>query len=102
MAHTLIHWRYDLNEWIIDYLKRKGIFSDNEILEREHWSQKKRTKYANQVVDDMEEGGEINRLWRDFSTNLKAARETKVRSFYILPHCLPSFIETTGGTCNFF
>ncbi|PGH31828.1 hypothetical protein GX50_05380 [[Emmonsia] crescens] len=77
MAHTLIHWRYDLNEWIIDYLKRKGIFSDNEILEREHWSQKKRTKYANQVVDDMEEGGEINRLWRDFSTNLKAARETK-------------------------
>ncbi|OJD12051.1 hypothetical protein AJ78_07293 [Emergomyces pasteurianus Ep9510] len=79
MAHTLIHWRYHLNEWIIDFLQRKGIFSDTEILEREHWSQKKRTKYANQVVDDMEEGGEVNRLWRDFNTNLKAAREAKVR-----------------------
>ncbi|OAX81809.1 hypothetical protein ACJ72_03851 [Emergomyces africanus] len=79
MAHTLIHWRYHLNEWIIDYLQRKGIFSDKEILEREHWSQKKRSKYANQVVDDMEEGGEVNRLWRDFNTNLKAARESKVR-----------------------
>ncbi|KLJ09989.1 hypothetical protein EMPG_14600 [Blastomyces silverae] len=77
MAHTLIHWRYDLNEWIIDYLRRKGIFSDTEVLEREHWSQKRRSKYANQVVDDMEEGGEINRLWRDFNTNLKAAREAK-------------------------
>ncbi|KAL2382429.1 hypothetical protein RJZ90_003271 [Blastomyces dermatitidis] len=77
MAHTLIHWRYDLNEWVIDYLRRKGIFSDTKVLEREHWSQKRRSKYANQVVDDMEEGGEINRLWRDFNTNLKAAREAK-------------------------
>lgn len=79
MAHTLIHWRYHLNEWIVDYLQRKGIFSDAEILERERWSQKRRTKYANQVVDDMDEVAEINRLWRDFNTNLKAAREAKVR-----------------------
>ncbi|EEH03670.1 conserved hypothetical protein [Histoplasma capsulatum G186AR] len=77
MAHTLIHWRYHLNEWIVDYLQRKGIFSDAEILERERWSQKRRTKYANQVVDDMDEVAEINRLWRDFNTNLKAAREAK-------------------------
>ncbi|KAK2795532.1 hypothetical protein FQN52_005299 [Onygenales sp. PD_12] len=77
MAHTLIHWRYHLNDWVVDYLKRKDIFSDSKILEREHWSQKKRTKYANQVVDSMEEDGEINRLWRDFNTNLKAARDTK-------------------------
>ncbi|KAK2790615.1 hypothetical protein FQN53_009084 [Emmonsiellopsis sp. PD_33] len=77
MAHTLIHWRYHLNDWVVDYLKRKDIFSDSKILEREHWSQKKRTKYANQVVDRMEEDGEINRLWRDFNTNLKAARDTK-------------------------
>ncbi|OJD27336.1 hypothetical protein ACJ73_01270 [Blastomyces percursus] len=77
MAHTLIHWRYDLNEWVIDYLRRKDIFSDAEVLQREHWSQNRRSKYANRVVDDMEEGGEINRLWRDFNTNLKAAREAK-------------------------
>ncbi|EDN03442.1 predicted protein [Histoplasma mississippiense (nom. inval.)] len=77
MAHTLIHWRYHLKEWIVDYLQRKGIFSDAEILERERWSQKRRTKYANQVVDDMEEVAEINRLWRDFNTNLKTAREAK-------------------------
>ncbi|EEH38492.1 hypothetical protein PAAG_08219 [Paracoccidioides lutzii Pb01] len=77
MAHTLIHWRYHLNEWIIDYLRRKGVFADHEVLGREHWSHKRRTKYSNQVVDAMEEDGEINRLWRDFNTNLKTAREAK-------------------------
>jgi len=77
MAHTLVHWRYHLNEWIIDYLQLKGIFSDTMILERERWSQKRRTKHANEVVDTMEEVGEIDRLWRDFNINLKAARDTK-------------------------
>jgi len=47
------------------------------ILEREHWSQKRRTTYANEVVDTMEEVGEIDRLWRDFNIILKTARDTK-------------------------
>ena len=51
---------------------------DAMILEREHWSQKRRTKYANEVVDIMEKDGEIDRLWKDFNINLKAARDTKV------------------------
>ncbi|PGH14451.1 hypothetical protein AJ80_05896 [Polytolypa hystricis UAMH7299] len=77
-AHTLIHWRFHLNEWIIDYLKHKGIFDDSRIIEREHWSLKRREKYANEVVDTMDEVGEVKKLWKDFNTNLKAARETKV------------------------
>ncbi|KAM5477895.1 hypothetical protein McanCB56680_006865 [Microsporum canis] len=74
MAHTLMHWRYHLNEWVIGYLERIGILEDSEILKREHWIQKKRTKYANEVVDTMGEAGEIDRLWRDFNLNLKTAR----------------------------
>lgn len=78
MAHTLVHWRYHLNEWVIDYLQHQGVFSDAMVLEREHWSQKRRSKYANEVVDSMKEVGEIDRLWKDFNINLKAAREMKV------------------------
>ncbi|KAK2868125.1 hypothetical protein FQN49_003131 [Arthroderma sp. PD_2] len=78
MAHTLFHWRYHLNEWVVGYLERKGIFEDSEVLKREHWSQRKRTKYSNEVVDTMGEVGEVDRLWRDFNLNLKTARASTV------------------------
>ena len=89
MAHTLIHWRYELNDWILDYLRRKGVFADNEILKRENWSQNKRSKHANTVVDAMEEAGEIDRLWKDFNLNLKTARSAPVS---LLPSLFSFFL----------
>ncbi|KAJ9410766.1 hypothetical protein DTO045G8_1672 [Paecilomyces variotii] len=76
MAHTLVHWRFHLSEWVISYLEHQGVFSDEKIIERSHWSVKRQTKYANEVVDNMVETGEVKRLWRDFHINLTAARET--------------------------
>lgn len=80
MAHTLIHWRFHLNDWVVDHLARQGVLDDQQIVERSHWSHKRQTKYANCVVDMMEASGEIEKLWRDFHINLKAAREIKVRT----------------------
>ena len=79
MAHTLIHWRFHLNEWVVDYLDRKGILSDEDILDRSHWSQRRKTKFANETLEMMAETGEIQKLWRDFHINLKTVRETTVR-----------------------
>jgi RecA-family ATPase len=87
MAHTLIHWPYHLNEWVIDHLRRQGVFADEKILERERWSHKRRTKYANETVDAMDQDGEIDRLWRDFNLNLKNARGAKVSSYFPLHSC---------------
>lgn len=78
MAHTLTHWRYHLNEWVTDYLDHQGILSDKNILERSHWSQRRKEKYANEVVAMMIETGEIQKLWRDFHLTLKSARESTV------------------------
>ncbi|GAD95100.1 conserved hypothetical protein [Paecilomyces variotii No. 5] len=80
MAHTLVHWRFHLNEWVIDYLEKRGVFTDEKVVERSHWSVKRQTKYANGLVDSMVETGEVKRLWRDFHINLKAARETTTES----------------------
>ncbi|EEP78475.1 predicted protein [Uncinocarpus reesii 1704] len=77
MAHALIHWRFHLNEWVIGYLERKGVFSGEKILERERWSVRKRTRYANQVMDEMK-ALETDRLWRDFNLNLKTAKDQRV------------------------
>lgn len=92
MAHTLIHWRYHLNEWVVGYLERIGILENGEILNREHWSQKKRTKYANEVVDAMVQAGEVDRLWRDFNLNLKTARASTV-GYSPFP-CFSAFLNT--------
>ncbi|KAI9044974.1 uncharacterized protein KD926_010297 [Aspergillus affinis] len=76
MAHTLTHWRFHLNEWVVDHLARVGHVSDEKVLERGHWSQKRKAKYASEAFRDMVEGGEVKKLWRDFHINLRTARES--------------------------
>lgn len=77
MAHTLIHWRQNLNGWILDYLIREDISTKKEMRKRKRWSQERKAEYVHEAVGMMEEKGEIDSLWRDFHLNLKAAREDK-------------------------
>lgn len=76
MAHPAIHWRYQLNEWVVDYLNRMGYLSDEKILERSHWSQKRRAQYAVETVAMMDQTDEVKKMWRDFKLHLEAARES--------------------------
>jgi len=50
--------------------------ADSEVLRRNGLSQKRKTRNALAVLNGMVETGEVEKLWRDFHTNLKAARET--------------------------
>ncbi|TPR02049.1 Inosine-uridine preferring nucleoside hydrolase family protein [Aspergillus niger] len=75
-AHTLTHWRFHLNEWVTGYLEHQGYLSETRIVERSHWSTKKKTKYAVKAVESMIANGEVKKLWRDFHINLRTARET--------------------------
>ncbi|KAJ5771235.1 uncharacterized protein N7511_003286 [Penicillium nucicola] len=75
LAHTLIHWRYHLNVWVISYLEDIGHMHDDEILRRNNMSTKKKTRNANDVLDQMVAGGIVDGLWRDFHINLRSARE---------------------------
>ena len=76
-AHALLHWKWHLNDWILDWLQNRGYTSPEHVVERENWSSKKRTKFANKVVDEMVEE-EVKNLWRDFKNQLSEAREQKV------------------------
>ncbi|KAJ5832137.1 hypothetical protein N7474_000448 [Penicillium riverlandense] len=75
LAHTLTHWRFHLNEWVVGYLERKGHMDIDEVIKRNDMSQKRKMKNANAAVDRMVEADEIEKLWRDFHLNLKSARE---------------------------
>ncbi|RDW76587.1 uncharacterized protein DSM5745_06579 [Aspergillus mulundensis] len=78
LAHTLTHWRFHLNEWVVEHLRTTGYFSDKKILKRSQYSQKKKNKHAAKAVNKMIESGEIKKLWRDFHINLRTARESTV------------------------
>ncbi|KAF2260142.1 hypothetical protein CC78DRAFT_555703 [Lojkania enalia] len=75
MAHTLHHWRYHLNSWVVDYLARKGHLTADKIVQRDGWSVRKREKNANKIVDAMESEGEIRKLHRLYKENVDFAME---------------------------
>ncbi|KAL8897310.1 MAG: hypothetical protein Q9207_007275 [Kuettlingeria erythrocarpa] len=80
-AHALYHWRHQLNQFVLDLLRAEGHTSAEKIIERENWSVKKREKYANKVVDEMEEDGRMKQLYREFKENIEAARSVKNEAY---------------------
>ena len=76
-AHALNHWRHSLNHYVLDSLRKKGHTSDEKIVQRERWSTKRKSDYANQVVDEMEASGETRTLYKEFKENQQAARNER-------------------------
>lgn len=76
-AHSLHHWRYHLNEWVIEWLTRNGYNNPDEVVKRDAWSTKKRRKFANKITDRMEKEGVIKQLYRDYRKNIDEARNSK-------------------------
>jgi len=80
-AHNLSHWRYHLNDWVVTWLIAQGYNTSEKIVQRDTWSTKKRRKYANKIVDRMEQEGVVAKLWRSFRDNLDEARSSKQGRF---------------------
>ena len=78
MYHALYHWRYALNQTVLDWLKINGHLTPTMIVERESLRRKKREKSANKIVDGMVENGIMQELYKQFKENLEIARSTKV------------------------
>ncbi|KAL9033442.1 MAG: hypothetical protein Q9214_007516 [Letrouitia sp. 1 TL-2023] len=78
MAHALYHWRYSLNQYVLDWLKTKRHLSPKKIVERENWSIKRKATYANRIIDGMVDDGEMRVLYKEFKENLAAARDARV------------------------
>ncbi|KAL8670234.1 MAG: hypothetical protein Q9224_007688, partial [Gallowayella concinna] len=76
-AHTLRHWRHALKQDVIAHLRNKGYLAPAKIVERTNWNTKKRERYANEIVDGMEESGEMGTLYKLFKDTLEAARSAK-------------------------
>lgn len=96
-AHALEHWRFHLFEWVVVELEKGKHLKPAKIVERFQWSDKKKTQYANKVLDAMVESGQVKKLYRDFRLEIDMAREKKVCCFrcsFICFEMITNFSQT--------
>ena len=74
-AHTLIHWKWHLNDWVVSRLEDEGECEPKKLAERDKMNGKRRHKYANAIVDRWQAEGVIKTLYKDFKTAKDTARE---------------------------
>ncbi|PQE12135.1 transcription factor iiic protein [Rutstroemia sp. NJR-2017a BVV2] len=73
-AHTLIHMKYALNQWVIDSLESEGHLTIERLAKRDKMSAKKRQKEVNAIVDHWKEENEIKELYNIWKTQLETAQ----------------------------
>ena len=74
MGHKLVHWKHNLNDSLMTYLESQGVLSADAIIAREKMNKKKREKEAENIVDNMEETGQLDEFWQEFENDLNDAR----------------------------
>ncbi|PBP23328.1 hypothetical protein BUE80_DR005877 [Diplocarpon rosae] len=79
-AHTLLHWKWHLNDWVVSNLENEGYLKPRKLAERDKMSSNKRMKLANKVVDQWAAEGKIKTLYHDFKAQIDTARELKSQS----------------------
>ncbi|KAB8299960.1 hypothetical protein EYC80_000202 [Monilinia laxa] len=72
-AHTLIHLKYALNQWVIGSLESQGHLTIEKLAKRDKMSAKKRQKEVNGIVDKWKEEKEIKELYRIWKQQLETA-----------------------------
>ena len=66
-AHQMLHWRFNLNETVVEYLRSQGYFEPEQVVLRTDWKIKQRREYAFQIIAEMQlPGGQMSRIRRDF------------------------------------
>lgn len=73
-AHTLLHWKHALKQWVEERLEDDGWMTGEKLREREKMKAKNRRALANSIVDKWQEGRVIGALYSDFKNTLENAR----------------------------
>ncbi|KAI0995839.1 hypothetical protein K3495_g12342 [Podosphaera aphanis] len=74
-AHSLIHWKFFLNEWVISELLQQGHLKLEEVSKRDRMSLEERNQHANLIIDAWEANGTIPSLYQNWKiTRIEASR----------------------------
>lgn len=75
-AHPLIHWSYILFDHINEQWPAK-----EELKFNSHWDTEKKMKKVQKFVDDMQDNGQIKRLFRSFTNDIDVAQQFKAEDW---------------------
>ncbi|KAI1755534.1 hypothetical protein F4782DRAFT_488877 [Xylaria castorea] len=73
-AHSLLHWKHALKQWVEERLEDEGWMTGQKLSEREKMKAKNRRALANSIVDRWQESRVISALYGDFKNTLENAR----------------------------
>ncbi|KAI1423602.1 hypothetical protein F5Y12DRAFT_756884 [Xylaria sp. FL1777] len=73
-AHSLLHWKHALKEWVEERLDDEGWMLPKKLSEREKMKPKGRRALANSIVDGWQERRVVTALYGDFKNTLENAR----------------------------
>jgi len=73
-AHTLIHWKHALLDWVDGTLERDGFMAPDQLAKRAKMKPKKLYKVVDKILEGWTDQGIIKALYRDFKNNIDAAR----------------------------
>ncbi|KAI1099168.1 hypothetical protein F4804DRAFT_93108 [Jackrogersella minutella] len=78
-AHSLIHWKHALKEWVEDRLELDGWMDAKKLKERERMKARKRRDLANRIADGWREKKIVTSLYREFKNRLEVARNHRLQ-----------------------
>ncbi|KAI0875092.1 hypothetical protein GGS24DRAFT_309960 [Hypoxylon argillaceum] len=73
-AHSLLHWKHALKEWVEERLEDEGWMTGEKLSQREKMKAKSRRALANSIVDEWQERRVVTSLYGDFKKTLENAR----------------------------
>lgn len=73
-AHSLMHWRPSLRDWVDARLEGEGYMTPERIVEREQMKARRRERLANDIVEGWAESDIIKNLFLDFKKTIESAR----------------------------
>ncbi|KAM7184331.1 protein of unknown function (DUF4211) domain containing protein [Rhypophila sp. PSN 637] len=73
-AHSLLHWKFALYDWVDANLEAGGYMKPDKLKERLKWKPRKKYKLVDKILKKWVEQGVISRLWREFKDTIETAR----------------------------
>ncbi|KAM7195008.1 protein of unknown function (DUF4211) domain containing protein [Naviculisporaceae sp. PSN 640] len=81
-AHSLLHWRFALLDWVDSNLEADGYMTPEQLKERLHWKPKKKYKLVERILERWVQEGAVRRLWREFKETIETARNKSTTGRY--------------------
>ncbi|KAL2255480.1 hypothetical protein VTK26DRAFT_3267 [Humicola hyalothermophila] len=81
-AHSLLHWKQALLDWVDTRLHEEGLMAPSRLAERERMRPKQKYKLVDEVLRRWVDTGVVRALYGDFKQTIEEARNKKATGWF--------------------